>query len=114
MNWIDITDLQQLDEIVAESKKQPVIIYKHSTRCNISRTALDRLDRQWDPKAAGETKRYLLDLIAYRHISNRIAELFGVEHESPQVLVIADGRSIADMSHFAIDFEAVKTHLTPA
>lgn len=111
MNWIELADLKQLDDVVAESRKQPVIIYKHSTRCNISRTALDRLDRNWDVTIAGDTRRYFLDLIAYRHISNEIAERFGVEHESPQVLVISDGKSVADMSHFAIEFEALKTHL---
>jgi bacillithiol system protein YtxJ len=111
MEWISLKDSTQLDEIVAESTKQPVLIYKHSTRCNISRSALDRLERKWDASAAGNVKRYFLDLLSYRAISNRIAEVFEVEHQSPQVLVISHGRSVLDLSHFDIDFDLIKTVL---
>ena len=109
MSWISLKDLKQLDEIIAESKTNPVIIYKHSTRCNISRSAFDRLERKWDASATGGVKRYFLDLISYREVSNRIAEIFRVEHQSPQILVIADGRSVLDLSHYDIDFESIKT-----
>ena len=85
MNWISLKDSRQLDEILAESKTQPVIIYKHSTRCNISRSAFDRLERNWDA-SIGSIKGYFLDLLSNRDISNRIAELFEVEHHSPQIL----------------------------
>ena len=53
MDWISLNDLKQLDEILAESKTKAVLIYKQSTRCNISRTALDRLERKWDASAVG-------------------------------------------------------------
>ena len=53
MSWISLKDSRQLEEIVAESKKEPVLIYKHSTRCNISRAAFDRLERKWNPAALG-------------------------------------------------------------
>ena len=109
MEWISLKDSKQLDEIVAESKEKPVLIYKHSTRCSISRAAFDRLERKWDAAATGGVKRYFLDLISYRDISNRIAELFGVEHQSPQILVISNGRSVLDLSHYEIDFDQIKS-----
>jgi len=108
MDWISLKDSKQLDEIIAESKKRPVIIYKHSTRCNISRSAFDRLERKWDSSATGDVKRYFLDLLSYRDISNKIAELFQVEHRSPQVLVISGGKSVLDLSHYDIDFDQLK------
>lgn len=111
MEWILLNDSTQLDEILAESAKQPVLIYKHSTRCNISRSALDRLERKWDATVAKNVKRYFLDLLSYRNVSNRIAELFQVEHQSPQVLVISNGKSVLDLSHFDIDFDLIKTVL---
>jgi|SRR5688500_16685194 len=111
MEWISLKDSRQLDEILAESTKQPVLIYKHSTRCNISRSALDRLERKWDASAAGHVKRYFLDLLSYRDISNRIADVFKVEHQSPQVLIISNGKSVLDLSHFDIDFDLIKTVL---
>lgn len=100
-------DARQLDEILEESKNVPVLIYKHSTRCNISRTALDRLERKWNGADAANMKPYFLDLIAYREISNRIAEMFEVEHHSPQILVVSGGKSILDLSHFDIDFDRI-------
>jgi len=109
MEWISLNDSKQLDDILAESKVKPVLIYKHSTRCNISRTALDRLERKWDVAVMGDIKRYFLDLISYREISNRIAEIFQVEHHSPQILMISDGKSVLDLSHYDIDFEHIKS-----
>lgn len=108
MEWIALRESRQLDEIVEQSKKNPVLIYKHSTRCNISRAALDRLERKWNGAVGGITP-YFLDLITYREVSNRIAEMFDVEHHSPQVLVIANGKSVLDLSHFDIDFEKIKS-----
>lgn len=114
MDWISLKNSKQLDEIVAESTSQPVLIYKHSTRCNISRAAFDRLERNWDASAARGIKRYLLDLLAHRDISNRIAEIFDVEHHSPQILVISQGKSVLDLSHYDIDFESIKSVLKSA
>ena len=109
MDWISLKDSKQLDEIVAESKIKPVLIYKHSTRCNISRAPFDRLERKWDFSGIGDIKRYFLDLISYRGISNEIAEMFQVEHHSPQILVISDGKSVLDLSHYDISFEQIKS-----
>jgi bacillithiol system protein YtxJ len=109
MDWISLKDSKQLDEILAESKLSPVLIYKHSTRCNISRTAFDRLERKWDASVIGSVKRYFLDLISFRDVSNRISELFQVEHHSPQILVISDGVSVLDLSHYDIDFDRIKS-----
>lgn len=111
MDWISLKDLSQLDLIQAESEKEPVLIYKHSTRCNISRSAFDRLERKWDATAIGGMKRYFLDLIANRELSNEIAHRFEVEHQSPQVLVILNGKSILDLSHYEIDFDEIKSVL---
>lgn len=107
MDWISLKDSLQLEEIVAESKERPVLIYKHSTRCNISRAAFDRLERNWDSSAVEGIKRYFLDLISYRDISNKVAEMFQVEHHSPQILVISNGRSVLDLSHYDIDFNRI-------
>ncbi|MEX1239176.1 MAG: bacillithiol system redox-active protein YtxJ [Cyclobacteriaceae bacterium] len=111
MDWISLKDSKQLEEIVAESKERPVLIYKHSTRCNISRATFDRLERNWNASAVGSVKRYFLDLIFYRDISNKIAEIFQVEHHSPQILVISQGKSVLDLSHYDIDFDQIKSVL---
>jgi bacillithiol system protein YtxJ len=99
MNWTPLTEEAQLETIKEESKEQPVVIFKHSTRCSISSMAKSRLERE---EAPDDVKFYYLDLIAYRGLSNKIAEVFQVHHESPQVLVIKDGECTYDESHNGI------------
>lgn len=111
MNWTELTSDTQLESLREESKKNPVIIFKHSTRCSISRAALDRVERNWKAGELDEVKTYYLDLLAYRPISNLVAQAFQVEHESPQLLLIRDGHVIYHRSHFEIDFLGVKNAL---
>lgn len=111
MNWHKITDVAQLEDIKKESKKQPVIIFKHSTTCSISATALGRLERNWKQEEVGELKPYYLDLLNYRPISAQIAKDFNVQHESPQLLLIQDENCTFDASHFDISFSVLKEQL---
>lgn len=106
MNWNRLKTEEQVDQIREESKSQPVLIFKHSSRCSISKVALDRLEKKWN-EADSAIKPYFLDLITFRDTSNRIAQQFEVEHESPQALVIKDGRAVYDGSHFGIDYNAI-------
>jgi len=99
MNWLDLTNEQQLETIVEQSKTQPVVIFKHSTRCSISSMAKNRIERETPPE---NVVFYYLDLIRYRSISNKIAEDFHVPHESPQVLLIKNGECIYEESHNGI------------
>lgn len=108
MNWIQLKSSHQLDEIEKESQINPVVIFKHSTRCSTSRMSLDRLERNWNQLDLPLIRAYFLDLINNREISNLIAEIFGVEHESPQVLIIFKGKSVLDLSHFQIDYNHIK------
>lgn len=105
MNWEKLTDIAQLDEIKSISGDRSVLIFKHSTRCSISATALARLERNW--KNNGNVTPYFLDLITYRQISNKIAEMFQIEHESPQALLIKNGKCVYDASHMSISFDEI-------
>ena len=107
IEWIRLNSLEQLDSIKKESYDQLVLIYKHSTRCGISSMVLNRLERDWS-KDLITIKTYYLDLIAFRNVSNAIAEVFKVYHESPQVLLIKDGEVIFDASHSSISAESLK------
>lgn len=106
MNWTELKSPDQLDVIREESNSKPVLIFKHSSRCSISRLALDRLERKWGQEAQG-IKPYFLDLISYRDISNHVAHQFDVEHESPQVLLIRNGNAVYDRSHYDIEFGGI-------
>jgi len=104
MNWNKLTEEAQLEEIAKKSFDKPQVIFKHSIRCSISSMALSRLERKAPPN---NTDFYLLDLVNYRSISNKIADDFKVYHESPQVLVIRNGECIYDESHGGINMDEI-------
>jgi bacillithiol system protein YtxJ len=106
VNWTELTDIIQLNEIEAISQEKPVVIFKHSTRCSISRMALKQFEREYDLNETVDA--YFLDLIEHRDISNGIASKFGVYHESPQLILIKNGKAVYDVSHSDIDAVALK------
>ncbi len=108
MEWSKLESTEQLSEIQRQSRDQFVLIFKHSTTCSISRTALDRFQRNWNADDMTKVQPYYLDLLAHREVSNQVAKFFDVEHQSPQLLIIRNGQSIYDRSHFDIDFKSVK------
>ena len=111
MNWIYLTNEEQLHQIKTNSNTKPQVIFKHSTRCSISSMAKHRLERSSQP---GDMDFHFLDLIRYRTISNKIADDFKVYHESPQVLIIKNGQSIYDESHSAIDMQEITSYALSA
>jgi bacillithiol system protein YtxJ len=106
INWIPLADLGQLNEIMDLSHEQPVVIFKHSTRCSISRMALKQFENEFDLE--GTVTPYFLDLLNHRDISQEIATRFEVYHQSPQLLLIKEGKSIYDASHSDIDAVVLK------
>ena len=109
VNWIPLTDLSQLDEIVTISDNKPIVIFKHSTRCSVSRFALKQFESKYD--LTDRVDAYFLDLLEYRVISNEIASRFGVYHQSPQLLLIKEGKSVYDVSHSDINAMELKGKL---
>lgn len=107
IEWIQLTELQQLDDIINLSSETPVLIFKHSTRCSISRFALKNFEAEYAIEEE-KLKPYFLDLLEHRDISNEIASRFGVMHQSPQVILIRDGKAIYNTSHSDIDAGKVK------
>ena len=95
-------EMSQLDQIDKESQSNKVLIFKHSTRCSISDAALSRIEREWRDEFNARVRPYYLDLIAHRDVSNAIANRYGVEHQSPQVLMIVKGKCIYSQSHSGI------------
>lgn len=104
MKWIPIEHIDQLATIRNASFDSAQIIFKHSTRCNISADALAEMDRS-------ELEAWYLDLLAYRDISDKIAEEYGVIHKSPQVIVIRNGEAVYNESHWHIRPEDIAASL---
>jgi bacillithiol system protein YtxJ len=104
MNWITLKNEEELKTLVEKSFTKPQLIFKHSTRCSVSSTIKTRLEKSVVPASIDF---YYLDLIAYRTLSNKIAEQFHVYHESPQVLLIKNGDCVFDESHLAVYMEDI-------
>ena len=107
MDWLSLTSEEQLNEIKANDSR-PSVIFKHSTRCSISATALSRLERSWNKQEVEGIDFYFLDLLSYRPVSSKIEDLFGVQHQSPQVLVIQNGACTYNASHLGISYSEIK------
>jgi bacillithiol system protein YtxJ len=109
LTWHQLSSLDVLNAADAVSHQKPVLLYKHSGRCHICSMAKNRLELYWDPARGIEP--YFLDLIAHRDVSNEIANRYQVRHESPQVLLIKNGKCVYHASHGEIDFNKLKNHL---
>ena len=96
--WIPLTTENQLEELKNISKTQTVLIFKHSTRCGISNMVIKRFESLFMEEFQF-LKVYYLDLLQYRIISNDIAKMFEVVHESPQLLVIKNENCVYNASH---------------
>jgi len=108
--WKTLDNINQLDEIIESSSEKTAVIFKHSTTCGISQHAMYKLESAWDIED-GVIDFYYLDLLNYRSVSNETANRFGVVHQSPQILVIKDGKSVYDISHNGISMESLKSHI---
>lgn len=106
INWQRLSSLEELEALEKTSYDRPVLIYKHSTRCGISSMTLSRLEREWT-EDLNQFDCYFLNLIAHRSISNEVAERFKIYHESPQVILIRDGKAVYQASHMQISAQAL-------
>lgn len=109
VNWISLNDVSQLDEIVENSNNKTIGIFKHSTRCSISRFALKRFENEYNLE--DKVDLYFLDLLNYRDVSNEIANRFELIHQSPQLILIKNGVAVYDASHSDIQADDVKKYV---
>lgn len=98
VKFFTLDKMEQFDEIDLISAIKPIVIFKHSTRCSISRMALKQFETEFNfPKE--KIDWYLLDLLNHRDLSNEIASRYNVVHQSPQIVVIRNGKAVFNESH---------------
>ncbi len=102
-------DLDDWQSLLDESRRQPVLVFKHSTSCEISAAVFDAFRRY---AARGESPpARVVHVIEDRALSDAIAERTGVAHESPQLIAIRNQRPVWHASHWSIDLDALETRL---
>ena len=108
MDWITLDTVEKVDAIIELSHSKQVVIFKHSTSCGISKMVLKGLQRDIDSMDVDATNFYFLDLLAFRSVSNYIADKIEVRHESPQMIIIQNGKAVHHASHNTINAASIK------
>jgi bacillithiol system protein YtxJ len=110
MAWIHLTSQEQLHEAINRSETKPQLFFKHSTRCIISKMALQEFERS-EVIHSSDADFYLLDLLNYRTISNEISARLNVVHQSPQAILLAKNEVVYSETHERISGAKVQNIL---
>jgi bacillithiol system protein YtxJ len=105
-----ITGIDQLERVIAESQHRPLLLFKHSYTCGVSAEALDELVTHLNDSPA-DARYAFVTVQIHRDVSNAVSSRLGVRHETPQALLIRDGRVVWSASHFRVTASAVEQAL---
>jgi bacillithiol system protein YtxJ len=111
IQWEPLESVDQLDNVIKNSTLKPKVIFKHSTRCGISRMVLRQFENDFK-KNDDEVTFYFLDLLNYREVSADVASKLNVVHQSPQVIILYDKEILHTESHQGIDIKKVQQIVT--
>ena len=101
LSWTPLISVEEINTIKEISKNQSILIFKHSKRCGISRMIIKQFESLFNEENK-QLKVYYLDLLNFREVSSKLSEVFQVIHQSPQLLVIKNGISVYNESHYEI------------
>ncbi|NER11089.1 bacillithiol system redox-active protein YtxJ [Muriicola jejuensis] len=102
-NWIPLEEEDQLEKITKRSATVPQVIFKNSTTCGISGIVRRTFETQ-HASVEGKADMYLLHIQHQRQLSSEVSRLFGIRHESPQLLIIKNGKVVHHTSHGQISY----------
>ena len=106
-----LDDEQKLTEVVVQSHREPVVIYKHSATCGLSfraRREIEKLTETTDPPV------YEVVVQRARSLSNQIAQRWHIRHQSPQVIVLHRGEPIFNASHRSVTAQSIRSAIQTA
>jgi bacillithiol system protein YtxJ len=109
--WDHITSKEEVEGLVTKSSSKPQILFKDSTRCGISAHAKSRISEGYSDFISGRADFNYLDLLKYRSVSTFIAEYLDVTHQSPQIIVLKNGKVVHVATHHAISPQKISDHL---
>ena len=110
--------VEDLEQLLSESHARPFLLFKHSYTCGVSAEALDELidhlNTDLANAGAAEPRYAMVTVQTHRDVSNAVAKRLGVRHETPQALLVRDGRVIWAASHFRVTATAVRQAISSA
>jgi bacillithiol system protein YtxJ len=107
-----LSDLDMLEAAIAESRERPVLLFKHSRFCGVSCEALDEV-RSYLERGGSATIGKMITVQSHRDVSDGAARRLGIRHETPQAIVLRDGRPVWSASHFRITASELERVLQP-
>ena len=105
--WHKLESLEDLQSAIEKSSEKTIVIFKHSTRCIISKTVLRNFENEVQSQVNLNIEFYYLDLLNHRDISNEIAERLNITHQSPQAIAVQNQQVIYNASHNGIFLESI-------
>ena len=109
----EINEVEKFERLLAASGKRTLLIFKYSATCGTSAQALDELFAHLNEHPADATYA-IVTVQTHLDVSNAIARILGIRHETPQALLIRDGRVVWSASHYRVTSEAVESALKEA
>ena len=94
-NFFSIDDQATLESLLVDSREKPIVVFKHSNSCSISSRAYREMEKL-------NSQVNILEVQSARDVSRELANLTGVRHETPQVIVLRDGKAVWNASHFDV------------
>lgn len=110
----ELTSISALDELLQASHQQPVLFFKHSNACPISSRALGEFQKYLASETNAAIKHALIVVQTARDVSNQLAAVIGIQHESPQAIIVRDGKAIWDESHFKLKSDVIAAAVNAA
>ena len=99
---MSLQDVESVDAAIAESRERPVLLFKHSRYCGVSCEALDELQSHIDSQSVPTVAYKMVTVQTHRSVSDAIAQRLGIRHETPQAILLRDGKAVWNASHFRI------------
>lgn len=109
--WILLENKSQLEELESRSEEKLGVLFKHSPRCLVSRMALNMFQKNFEQEWTGRANLYIVDVLKSRAVSKEIEERFGIRHESPQLILLKDGKVVLHRSHSGIAARSITSFL---
>jgi len=103
---IELHEKQDLEQLLKQSRKEPVLLFKHSTQCSRSAAVIEgfeAFERKNPSLVCG-----LILVIEDRDISDEVEERFAIRHESPQAILIVNEAPVWHASHWKITEDALE------
>ena len=105
-NLKELRTIEDLSRALEQSSEMPVLLFKHSLTCPISARAFNEF-RSFLEQADARVSYNLITVQTARSVSNEVVARLKIGHESPQAILVRDGREVWNASHFAINASAL-------